>query len=97
MTWPWTVKEQVDDDTRTKVRRLESRMLALETEWSDVVDKLLHRIQRQTKRDRDALKASADPLGIESAQEEAPQPAFPKSGRAALRARLYRRMNGLPR
>jgi len=96
MTWPWTVKEPVDDDIRTKVRRLESRMLSLETEWSDVVDKLLHRIQRQTKRDRDAVKAAADPLGVET-QDEQPQVAFPKAGRAALRARLWRRMNGVSR
>lgn len=88
MRWPWTSSEPAQDDLDGRVAKLERQMTALQLEWSEVVDKLLHRIQRQAKRDRDAAKAV-----LETPSEAVPGSISPAQGMdrnarlAALRAR----------
>lgn len=99
MRWPWTPREPAKDDLEARVLKLERVVTALQLEWADVVDKLLHRIQRQSKRDRDAAKAALEPPG--DAVEAPPSPAQGggRSDRlAAIRARhaALRGSNGRP-
>lgn len=61
MRWPWTPREPADDDLKARVAKLERQMTEVSLEWSEVLDKLLHRLQRQAKRDRDAAKAVLEP------------------------------------
>ncbi len=56
--WPWTSKEPAQDDLKSTVTRLERDIKLLRLEWDEVLDKVLHRLQRQNKRDRDALTLS---------------------------------------
>lgn len=43
------------DDTLRRLDQLEANLTQLRLEWTDVLDKVLHRLQRQAKRDRDAV------------------------------------------
>jgi len=84
--WPWTRREPTNNDVMERLATLEGRMKAVELEWASVADKLLHRIQRQAKRDRDALAAAADVQERPVNGGGPPTPA--PTGKAALRARL---------
>lgn len=88
--WPWTNP----NDLETRVRKLETEVQAMKIEWTDVVDKLLHRLGRQAKRDRDALAAQDGSGGA-----IAPQPASTVDKKADLyrRAGFVRRMDAVRR
>jgi len=92
MRLPW---EPAKDDLETRVKRLETELISLKLEWSEVMDKLLHRLQRQSKRDRDAAVRA-----LESAPTAQPGPPDSPAlqGRserlAAARARLLTRGRG---
>lgn len=75
MNWPWTRREPADDDLYDRVSKLERKVNELSLDWSDVLDKLLHRVQRQSKRDRDAAKAA-----LETAQQPLTLAPSPSSG-----------------
>lgn len=55
--WPWTDPKQHDYDADARIRKLETEVIALKLEWTELCDKLLHRLGRQAKRDRDAAGA----------------------------------------
>jgi len=76
--WPFTSRKP----TINELRGLEARIVKLELEWSDVLDKLLHRIARQSKRDRDALQSQISPPIPEGGT-----PIPPMNKKMALRAR----------
>ena len=88
-----------EDDLDARVLKLERVVTALQLEWADVVDKLLHRIARQSKRDRDAAKAALDPTQEPVAGSHSPAQGGGRSDRlAAIRARhaAVRGTNGRP-
>lgn len=87
MRFPW---EPAKDDLETRVKRLETEVVELRLQWSEVLDKLLHRLQRQAKRDRDATAKALD--APTSPVDQLTLPATEVQGRAdrlrAARARL---------
>lgn len=52
---PFKTSTEPAPDVLERLRRLESEVAQLRLEWTEVLDKVLHRLQRQAKRDRDAL------------------------------------------
>jgi hypothetical protein len=99
MRWPWTGREPADDDLNARVLKLERVVTSLQLEWADVVDKLLHRISRQSKRDRDAAKAALDPTPEFVTGPPSPTQGGGRDSRlAAIRARhaALRGTNGRP-
>jgi hypothetical protein len=91
---PW---EPAKDDLETRVRRVETELTNLKLEWGEVLDKLLHRLQRQSKRDRDAAVRALETAPTGNAGTTAPDsPAL--QGRAerlaAARARLLTKGRG---
>lgn len=94
MRWPWTDREPADDDLKARLSKLERTVTDLQLEWHDVMDKLLHRLQRQAKRDRDAAKAALETPGASVESTPSPAPGGDRNSRlAALRAR-HRSLNG---
>jgi hypothetical protein len=77
--WPWTRREPVQDDLRTRVADLESDNRRLRAEWKDILDRLLRLDERNRKR---AERAE----GLDPAQDT------PAARKAALRLRV--RHNG---
>lgn len=99
MRWPWTSREPANDDLDGRVLKLERVVTSLQLEWADVVDKLLHRIARQSKRDRDAAKAALDPTQEHAEGLPSPTQGGGRDSRlAAIRARhaQLRGSNGRP-
>ena len=97
MHWPWTRREPAEDDLKATVRELQREVNALKLEWSEVMDKMLHRLQRQSKRDRDAAVRLLEPSQSTILQGPSPSAGGSRSERlAAARARLAatRGLNG---
>lgn len=57
-----TRPEPAPPDVEARLRKLETDFVQLRLEWGEVLDKVLHRLQRVAKRDRDALRDS-EPTG----------------------------------
>ena len=99
MDWPWTKREPADDDLIAQVAELKRQVTTLRLEWDEVLDKLLHRLQRQSKRDRDAAKGLLEPVGALVEPTPSPSPGGGRDSRlAAIRARhaAIRGINGRP-
>lgn len=85
-----TRREPPDDDLRGRIQTLETDVKLLRLEWTGVADKLLHRLQRQAKRDRDAIVA--EPTVDAGKGNGAPAgPGDPRAARALRKAELYER------
>jgi len=86
-----TRREPAEDDLRARVQRLETDMTALRLEWTGVLDKVLHRLQRQAKRDRDAIAATTVE-GPGTGNGSPAAPVDPRAARALRRSQLYERL-----
>lgn len=74
---------------RTRLRRLEAGFRELQLEWDSVVDKLLVKAARHRKREQRAAEAA------EAEPEQLPMETPALDRKAALRARLAARRNGV--
>jgi hypothetical protein len=91
--WPWTRREPTNDDLKTRVDALERQFKSLQLEWVELSDKILHRLQRQAKRDRDAAATTATAPEAPGATNGGggAADASPQAARAAHKLELYRR------
>lgn len=77
------------DDLVSRVEVLERRFTNLQLEWTEVLDKVLHRLQRQAKRDRDAVASAAGASDSSNGDRAGVDvPLHPGTRKDALRARL---------
>lgn len=84
--------EPVPDSLETRLRRLETEVAALKLEWTELLDKVLHRLQRAAKRDRDAIASPSEaPQSINGAGSGV---GYPLDAKSALRARARALMRG---
>ena len=78
-----------ENDLKTRVATLEKEITNLKLEWSDVLDKVLHRLQRQATRDRREIATISEPRGIAGLEGTRADP--PPEGRWARKAALRQR------
>lgn len=85
---PFRTGTEPTPDVLERLRRLETEVASLRLEWTEVLDKVLHRLQRQAKRDRDAIltepQASGSTNGGGGAGVPLSLPIDPAQRRAAL-------------
>jgi hypothetical protein len=79
----------------TRVGALESDVKQLKLEWTDVLDKVLHRLQRQAKRDQREIQSLSQPPTATIATPAVVQDAYSRKAALYARARgLLRGSNG---
>jgi hypothetical protein len=79
----------------TRVDELERKVRTLEMDWSDVLDKILHRLQRQSKRDQREIQSLSQPPTATIATPAAPDGGYSRKAALYAKARgLLRGQNG---